>query len=486
MNTEKKMEPTCILRAGSPLSASPLPLSPPVSLSFADIKCVCFLWTLPLDPSLVSQWIREPWEFVQARGKKQVVCSCWCSLGVKEQQGHLSENMSHSLERVVAQKKEAIEAAMDMFERGAEVLASAVGELFPLCEAAAPVVRLALDNVESKEVFYVKEQFLTVKNKLDVLSTQLEDIECEIKKGRLDSQYFAVEENIRNQFRKYMDILEAKQQFREVKKRLFLEHFAKTGGEKNLLVLFDALMGANTFGDSVLELVERYVSRNRRLLEDFCVRMKELFCLGLIALLGHCALTQGPDEEEEKVQEWSSRIAEVESRMKAAIASCVAAFPQQAKLDAQHLLQESKQESLQDTTQQLLHFLVKKYDWVSWSVRLINHSGSTYRNWRAGERFHHVSGRNWFEVLQVNNINLVVSFSSRPQPVPRGAVRQAMEAQARRANAPAAVEALEKQLRGFVVHAVSRHKESAAAWSFPEDCHYWERHRNVAVCVHSE
>lgn len=164
--------------------------------------------------------------------------------------------MTNPLEKAVAQKKEAIEAAMDMFERGAEVLASAVGELFPLCEAAAPLLRLALDNVHSKEVFYVKEQFLTVKNKLDVLSSQLKDIDCEIKKGKLDSLYFSVEENIRNQFRKYMDILEAKEQFREVKKRLFLEHFAKTGGEKNLCALCDALMGTNCFGESVLDVVE--------------------------------------------------------------------------------------------------------------------------------------------------------------------------------------------------------------------------------------
>lgn len=169
----------------------------------------------------------------------------------------LSQNMSNPLERIMAEKKEAIEAVMDMFGRGAEVLASAVGELFPLCEVAAPVLRLVLDNVQSKEVFYVKEQFLTVKNKLDVLSTELEDIDCEIKKGRLDSQYFSVEENIRNQFRKYIDIIEAKPQFREVKIRLFLEHFAKTGGEKNLFVLYDALMGNNSFGEPVLVLVER-------------------------------------------------------------------------------------------------------------------------------------------------------------------------------------------------------------------------------------
>ncbi|KAK1895246.1 Protein rapunzel [Dissostichus eleginoides] len=379
---------------------------------------------------------------------------CCCSSGVKEQQSRFVQTMSSPLERAVAQKKEAIEAVMDMFEKGSEVLASAVGELFPLCEAAAPVLRLALDNVLSKEVFYVKEQFLA--------------------------------ENIRNQFRKYMDILEAKPQFREVKTRLFVEHFAKTGGEKNLFVLYDALMGTNSFGESVLELVERYVARNRRLLEDFCVRMKELFCLGLIALLGHCALTQRQDEEDDKIQEWSSKIEEVESRMKTTIESCITAFPEQAKLDAKHLLQEKEDDNLQDTTQQLLEFLVKKYDWVSWSVRLINHSGSTYRNWRAGEHFHHVAGQNWFEVLQVNNINLVVSYSTKPQPVPRGCIQQAMEGQGKKGNAPAVVEVLEKQLCGFVVHAVSRHKESAAAWSFPEDCHYWERHKNVAVCVHSE
>ncbi|XP_049587676.1 protein rapunzel isoform X1 [Syngnathus scovelli] len=396
------------------------------------------------------------------------------------------ETMTSQAEKILAQKKEAIEAAMEMLERGAEVVASAVGELFPLCQAAAPVLRLALDNVRSKEVFYVKEQFLTVRNSLDLLSGQLEDIDCEIKKARLDSQYFAVEENLRNQFRKYMDIIEAKPQFREVKTKLFLEHFSRSGGEKNLFVLYHALMGDSSFGESILDVVERYVSRNRRLLEDFCVRMKELLCLGLIALMGYTALTQNHQEEDDKIQDWSRKMDEIELRMKITIQSCVDAFAEQAKLDTQHLLQEKQIDSLQETSQQLLDFLVKKYDWVSWSVRLINHSGSTYRNWRAGERFHHVVGRNWFEVLQVNNINLVVSFSSRPQTVPRDAILEMMEGAARKGNAPTVVEVLEKQMSGFVVHAVSRHKESAAAWSFPDDCHYWERHKNVAVCVHAD
>ncbi len=278
--------------------------------------------------------------------------------------------MSSPLERVVAQKKEAIEAVMEMFERGAEVLASAVGELCPLFEASAPVLRLVLDNVESKEVTYVKDQFLVVRSKLDVLSCQIEDINCEIKKGRLDSQFFSVEENICNQFRKYIDILEAKPEYKEVRKRLFLQHFPKTGGEKNLYMLYDAVMGNSTFGEAILDVVEQYEARNRRVLEDFCVRLKELLCLGIIALLGYSFLTQGEESEQEKVREWSTKIQEIEMKMKEAIEKCVDSFPEQAELDIKRLVKEKEDEDLQETVKELLDFLVKKY----WLGELVHQS----------------------------------------------------------------------------------------------------------------
>ncbi|KAL4646779.1 hypothetical protein GN956_G9538 [Arapaima gigas] len=397
-----------------------------------------------------------------------------------------SETMANPLEKVVAQKKEAIEAVMEMFERGAEVLASAVGEIFPLCEAAAPVLRLALDSVQSKEVLYVKEQFLTVRSKLDILSTELEELDCEIKKGQLDAQYFAVEENIRNQFRKYMDILDARPQFRETKTNLFLEHFVRTGQEKNLHVLYDAVMGRNTFGESVLEVVEKYEGRNRRLLEDFCVRMKELFCLGLIALLGYCALTQGEEGEQKMIEEWSQKIQEVETRMKLAIEECVMAFPEQALSDCQRLIQEKLGYSHPDAAQALLEFLAKKYDWVSWSVRVINPSSSTFRNWRAGDHFHQSAGQNWFEVPSGTHVTAVVSYSCSPQPVPRDCVRELMEGPGKKGDPKVVADAVAKQFPGFVVHAVSCYKESWAAYNFPEDCHYWEKYKNVALCLHSE
>ncbi|XP_056617807.1 protein rapunzel-like [Triplophysa dalaica] len=393
--------------------------------------------------------------------------------------------MSGPLERVVAQKKEAIEAVMEMFEKGAEVVASAVGELCPLFEAAAPVLRLVLDNVESKEVIYVKDQFLAVRSKLDVLSSQLEDINCEIKKGRIDSQFFSVEENILNQFRKYMDILEAKPEYKEVRKRVFLQHFPKTGGDKNLFLLYDALMGNGTFGEPVLDVMEEYEARSRRMMEDFCVRLKELLCLGIIPLLGYYFLTQGEEAEQEKIQEWTTKIQEIERKMKETIERCVNSFPEQAELDINRLVKEREDANLQDLAKELLEFLVKKYDWVSWSIRVITNM-SKYRDLRAGQNFQCVAGQKYFEVSQGNDTNLMVSYCSNPQPVPDESVNQMMDGPAKKGDAKTVVEVLDKQLSGFLVHAISRHKESFAVSSFPEECHYWEKHKNVNVCVHSE
>ncbi|KAK9961419.1 hypothetical protein ABG768_009209 [Culter alburnus] len=393
--------------------------------------------------------------------------------------------MSNPLERIVAQKKEAIEAVMEMLESGAEVLASAVGGLCPLFEASAPVLRLILDNVESKEITYVKDQFLVVRSKLDVLSSQIEDINCEIKKGRLDSQFFTVEENICNQFRKYIDILEAKPEYKEVRKGLFLQHFPKTGGEKNLYMLYDAVMGNSTFGEPILDVVEQYEARNRRVLEDFCVRLKELLCLGIIALLGYCFLTQGEEAEQEKIQEWSTKIQEIEMKMKETIKKCVQSFPEQAELDIKRLVKEREDGNLQETAKELLDFLVKKYDWVSWSIRVVSNLG-TIKTWRAGQNFQCVAGQSYFEVSQGNDVNLVVSFCSAPQPVPNESIKQMMEGPARKGDAKAVVELLEEQLAGFLVHAISHYKESFAVSSFPEECHYWDKRKNVNVCVHAE
>ncbi|XP_077431886.1 rapunzel 4 [Vanacampus margaritifer] len=389
--------------------------------------------------------------------------------------------MADQLQRFVAEKKNMVETVMEVFEQGAEVVASIVGDLFPVFSIAAPIVKLALDNVESKEAAFMKEQFQKVRDRLDAISDQMRQIHEEIKKSGMDATYFSVEENITNQFRKYMDILNAKAKFREVKKKLFLEHFDKTGGDKNLHVLYNAVTGDNFSSESVLEIVLNYEEKSRRPLEDFCARLKKLFCLGIIALLGHAAL-KGYDEEDALLKDWREKMKAVQEKMDAVIQDCVVSFPKQAELDARRLLRDNPAWTNQQVADAIVTKLSKKYDWVGWSVRVFKSPTGLF----APKNFHCPVGHSRFHVPAVDDkLNVVVSYSSSPEPVDHAHVRQLIQSQKKLSAVEMAKLLFEKVPGRCAVHAVQTRKDLACAWSFSHQLHYWEEHKNLYVCLHS-
>ncbi|XP_029928069.1 protein rapunzel-like [Myripristis murdjan] len=369
-----------------------------------------------------------------------------------------------------------------------ETIKEVVNIAKPFLELAAPALHQFINNVQSKEVSFVKEQILTLKNKLDVISAQQKEISREMEKSSMDLQYFKIESNIRYQYEKFIDILEAEEKLQEEKKEIFLEQFVHTGDDSNLDSLYDAVMGKGLSEKSILDVVNRHAAGDRGLLVDFCVRLMKLLMKGLTALLGHCGLNQEMSAErvKEKTEEWRSKIKDVELKMKLTIESCMEAFPEHAKADTQRLFVEKGEKDPAGTAKELLEFLKKKYDWVSWSVLLISDSENFFLNWLAGKHFHHVIGQNWFFVPPVNKVNLVVSYSTKPQQVPHDLIQQVMKDQGNKGDAQEVAYMLKDQLRGFVIHAVSQDKNSKAEWSFPDDCYYWGTNKNVAVCVHSE
>lgn len=390
--------------------------------------------------------------------------------------------MADQLQKLVSEKKDMVETVMEVFEQGAEVVASVVGDLFPVFAIAAPVVKLALDNMESKEAAFMKEQFQKVRDHLEVVSEEIQKINSEIKKSGLDAVYFPVEENITNQFRKYMDILNAKPKFREVKKKLFLEHFAKTGGEKNLITLYNSVTGENFSSESVLEITLNYEEKSRRPVEDFCAMLKKLFCVGLIALLGHAAL-KGYGEEDALLKEWGEKMAVVQEKMNAVIEDCVVSFPKQAELDARRIVRDNSGFTTQQLADALVEKLKEKYDWVRWSVRVFRTPSGLFAN---KKDYHCPTGKSRFQVPSSDEkLNVWVSYSSSPEPLDKAQIQQLVQSQKK----PAAVglaELLFENLPGdCVVHTVKTGKDPGCSWSFSEDLHYWEKHGNIYTCVHS-
>uniref|UniRef100_A0A4W4F9T9 Rapunzel 4 n=2 Tax=Electrophorus electricus TaxID=8005 RepID=A0A4W4F9T9_ELEEL len=393
-----------------------------------------------------------------------------------------SVKMTDVLQKMVADKKDVVETVMEALEQGAEVVASIAGDLFPVFSIAAPIVKLALDNVDSKEAAYMKEQFQKVRDRLEIMSEEVQRINEEIKKSGADATYFSVEENLTNQFRKYMDILNAKPKFQEAKKKQFLEHFSKSGGDKNLHTLYDAVTGENFSGESVLEITLNYVQKSRRAVEDFCSRLKHLFCIGLIALMGHAALKGGEDEEK-LLQEWQERMKIVQSKINIVIEDCINSFPSQAELDMKRLVRDSTNKTNQQLADMIVENLKKKYDWVGWSVHVF-YSPSRYFGF-ASKDFYCSTGKSRFLVPAPNDLNIVVSYSASPEPLDKAQIQQLVQAE-KKPTVPGVAELLFDKLPLCVVHTVkTKCKEVAYSWTFTDELHYFEECKNFYLFVHS-
>ncbi|XP_067872447.1 protein rapunzel-like [Heterodontus francisci] len=393
----------------------------------------------------------------------------------------MAETATDSLELAkssteVVQAVVAVKNAMSVIT-SLEKLASAAGAVGAIIGVAAAIVKLALGNVESEEMRYMKEQFQIVKNQLDVISEQIQQVLQAIEQSTVNNQYFPIEENLKNQFRKYMEILNAKSEFRENEKREFLTHFDASKGDQNLHTLFDGVMSNSAiFGKSILETAMGYDQRNRRLMEGLCCRLKELFCIGLIALLGHAAIT-GNDAEALK-KEWDGKLAEVESKMKSMMDRCINEFAEQAEIDVEKMIKDKGGRDNKACVGYIKDGLVKKYDWVKWSVRVYNDI--------SGFDNHCVIGYNYFHFFRLNGVNAVVSYAIDPKPIDEGRIRQLMEGKDGWSDARAVAEHVHNNLpSGHVVHTVRRYKGLWGSWNFPSDCHFWENYSGVTLCVHS-
>ncbi|CAG13344.1 unnamed protein product [Tetraodon nigroviridis] len=337
----------------------------------------------------------------------------------------------------------------------------------------------------------------------------------------MDVKYFQVEENIRNQFRKYTDILNAtKANYQEVRKNEFLEHFSLTGGDINLHSLYDAVTGNNISGESVLEITLNYEEKSRRPVEEFCAMLKKLFCIGLLALLGHAALV-GKGEEEALLKEWGEKMKVVQKKMNAVIENCIVSFPKQAEEDSQKIVTKNSGCTNQELADALLEKLKDKYDWVSWSVRVfrtqrrflvffnkkVDHYSkgkSRFQEVRKNEFLKHfslpggdrnlhtlydaVTGDNFSGESVLETILNYEEKSRRPVEEFCAMLKKLFYIGliALLGHAALVAELLFEKLPGdCVVHTVQTSKDLACFWSFSEELHYWEEHKNIYACVHS-
>ncbi|KAK7880510.1 hypothetical protein WMY93_032852 [Mugilogobius chulae] len=386
----------------------------------------------------------------------------------------------------LAQNRDKVEKGVEIIGQASGVLAITVGQLHPVLEAVFMAASEIFSNPDGQEAQYLAKQLEQINSKLENIQNEIDQIASEMQRASMNKQNFDREAQMISQYEKFQDFVNASPKLKETKMQKFISHFENTDGDLNLDALYNSLTGNNMSGDPMLETVVTIERRNRRAVEDFCARLKKLFVVGIIAVMGHAALTE-KTVGEEMVEKWQKRMEDVETRMKAAVEDCTQNFAAQAKDDMELHLQENPGPATVEFTKSLLDQLVKKYDWVCWSIRVFNNTEWFFLfNWLAGKKFHGTSGANWFDLLTKTNVKVVVSFCVEPKPINKVEIAEQIETERLTRDMNHAALCLNKSFPNCLVHTISRFKNVVETNNFQPECYYFEKHKKVYMCVHPE
>ncbi|XP_060717982.1 protein rapunzel-like [Tachysurus vachellii] len=200
-------------------------------------------------------------------------------------------------------------------------ISSAAAVVNPIFGVVGSLIRVILHHVDDEEIQTLRREFVSVNRSLDEISRQNQSTLLQIKKETLDGQYNQVENNLRNQFRKFMEVVKARPEHVESKRNDFEESFANDLGDQNLHTLYDGVMGKpKLFSQPILDVYMTYSKGEKRVMERLCTHITYLFCIGLIALMGYATIIG--DDEEGLREEWAAKMEEVQEKMQEVLRKC--------------------------------------------------------------------------------------------------------------------------------------------------------------------
>nr|XP_055067225.1 protein rapunzel-like [Misgurnus anguillicaudatus]XP_055067226.1 protein rapunzel-like [Misgurnus anguillicaudatus] len=200
-------------------------------------------------------------------------------------------------------------------------ISSAAAVVNPIFGVAGSLIRVVLHQVDDEDLQKLKHEFKNVNQALDDISNQNRQALHEIQKETLDKQYDQIQQNLRNQFCKFMEIMEAKPENVQRKKEDFIESYMNDNGDQNMHTLYDGVMGKRKlFSRPILEVYMKHSQNDKSVMENLCTRLAYLFCMGFIAMMGYYALIK--DDVESRNEEWEEKMKDVQEKMQEVLKSC--------------------------------------------------------------------------------------------------------------------------------------------------------------------
>ncbi|XP_051577987.1 protein rapunzel isoform X1 [Myxocyprinus asiaticus] len=200
-------------------------------------------------------------------------------------------------------------------------ISSAAAVVNPIFGVAGSLIRVVLHHVDDEDLQKLKREFGSVNRALDDISRKNHQALLQIRKETLDKQYHEVEENIKNQFRKFMEIVEANPDALQRKKDDFVESFMNDKDDQNMYTLYEGVIGKRKlFSQPILEVYWKHSHGDRYVMENLCTRLAYLFCIGFIALMGYYGIIG--DDLESRNEEWEENMKNVQEKMQEMLMKC--------------------------------------------------------------------------------------------------------------------------------------------------------------------
>ena len=313
-------------------------------------------------------------------------------------------NASVDNEDVIIQGIKAGSAVAEFLKEGdfGKTLQSIATNLSPFLGVLGPLASLAFSFIpteDSAELIFMREEFGKVNTKLDIITSEFEEVKNAIDWNAVVVSYGTYERNIEAANTNLGRVYEHEGSVRENERQYFITQF-DNDFSNSLQKLYDAIMNDDhVFSTNILVAVVEQTKRHRRNFEQFTLGLVRLLVQGIKVKLSYYGLKNHSSQH--LVDEWDVKMVALKNRLREVSNEIKDTYLTQLRTDAENIILRSTDLGNEDLMLKVYNFVNEKYDWRYFFV-------AVYNNLEGGDKhFASVCGGHTF--FDFDNKNMVIA-----------------------------------------------------------------------------
>ena len=241
--------------------------------------------------------------------------------------------------------------------------------LSPFLGALGPLAGLALAFIptgDSPEMKFMKQKFEEVNNKLDIITSEFQEVKNAIDWSTVVVSYGAYERKIRAAESNLNRIYEVQGQARQSEQRNFINQY-ESDFDNSLQKLYDAIMNNDhVFSKNVIEAAVKQTKNHKRKVEQFSLGLIQLLIQGIKVKVSYYGLKGWTSNH--VTRNWQGKMNTLRLKLQRVSNEVKGRYHTQLKIDADDIIRRHHGLGNKGLMQKLHDFVDNKYDWRYWFV----------------------------------------------------------------------------------------------------------------------